>query len=315
MQKSGAGVEKVAASLHKEKFHKLVQKLFKGSKLLHAWELKGGISAQVTALEIELPDGQTKKAIVRQHSERDFKRNPQIAADEFKLLQILNSVGMPTPKPYALEPAGETFPTPCIVIEFVEGHVESNPDDVTGFVRTLATNLAKIHKIDCSKLDLSFLPKQEEAYTEKLLKKPAHLDESLEEGRIRTALEKVWPLPQRNQDGLLHGDFWPGNTLWKEGQLLAVIDWEDAALGDPLADLANARLEILWAFGMEAMNDFTHQYQSMMPAMDFNNLAYWDLCAALQPASVLSEWGLEESTEKRMRERHKWFVTQAFENF
>lgn len=307
-------MEKVADSLLTEKFDQLVQKLDKGSKLLRAWELKGGISAQVTAVEMERPDGQTKKVIVRQHGERDLKRNPQIAADEFKLLQILDSAGMPAPKPYALEPAGEIFSTPCIVIEFIEGHVESSPTDVTGFVETLAANLAKIHKIDCSKLDLSFLPKQEETYTEKLRKKPAHLDESLEEGRIRTALEKVWPLPQRNQDGLLHGDFWPGNTLWKGGQLLAVIDWEDAALGDPLVDLANARLEILWAFGMKAMNDFTHQYQSMISTMDFTNLGYWDLCAALRPASVLSEWGLDESTEKRMRERHKWFVTQAFEN-
>ncbi len=33
--------------------------------------------------------------------------------------------------------------------------------------------------------------------------------------------------------------------LWKDGQLVAVIDWEDAPLGDPLADVANSRLESL----------------------------------------------------------------------
>ena len=62
---------------------------------------------------------------------------------------------------------------------------------------------------------------------------------------------------------LLHGDFWPGNILWRYGQLVAVIDWEDAALGDPLADVANSRLEILWAFGIDAMQSFTHYYQSL----------------------------------------------------
>jgi len=82
------------------------------------------------------------------------------------------------------------------------------------------------------------------------------------EGHIRDALEAVWPLPQRNTSVLLHGDFWPDNSLWKDGQLVAVIDWEDAALGDPLADVANSRLEILWAFGIDTMRNFTHQHQS-----------------------------------------------------
>nr|WP_232345185.1 phosphotransferase [Paenactinomyces guangxiensis] len=126
-------------------------------------------------------------------------------------------------------------------------------------------------------------------------------------------MESAWPLPERNKSVLLHGDFWPGNLLWKDGQLVAVIDWEDAAFGDPLADVANCRLEILWAFGIDAMNDFTHQYQSMVTTIDFTHLPYWDLCAALRPALKISEWGLDESTEKMMRAKHKLFVNQAFE--
>jgi aminoglycoside phosphotransferase (APT) family kinase protein len=44
-----------------------------------------------------------------------------------------------------------------------------------------------------------------------------------------------------------------------------VIDWEDAAIGCPLADLANARLELLWAAGGEAMEEFTRRYTAMEP--------------------------------------------------
>ncbi|MGH2481418.1 MAG: phosphotransferase family protein, partial [Ktedonobacteraceae bacterium] len=128
----------------------------------------------------------------------------------------------------------------------------------------------------------------------------------------RDALEAVWPLPQQNASVLLHGDFWPGNIVWNDGQLVAVIDWEDAASGDPLADVANGRLEILWAFGIDAMQSFTQQYQSMT-TLDFTDLPYWDLCAALRPASKISEWGVDDTTEKTMRERHKWFVARAFE--
>jgi aminoglycoside phosphotransferase (APT) family kinase protein len=125
-------------------------------------------------------------------------------------------------------------------------------------------------------------------------------------------LEAAWPLPRHNEPVLLHGDFWPGNILWRNGRIVAVIDWEDAAIGDPLADLANSRLEILWAFGINAMQSFTRQYQSMT-AIDFANLPYWDLCVALRRIDQIGLWGLDEMGEREMRERHRWFVEEAFE--
>jgi aminoglycoside phosphotransferase (APT) family kinase protein len=282
------------------------------SKLLRTWELKGGLSAQVTALEIERPGGQTKKMIIRQHGQVDLKHNRQVAADEFKLLQLLHSVGLATPTPYHLDQSGEIFSTPYVVIEYIEGKPEFAPAHLPDFILQLATHLSRIHQVDGSKLDLSFLPKLEQRYAEKLRERPTNVDESLDEGHLRDTLEAVWPLPERNHSVLLHGDFWPGNLLWKDGQLVAVIDWEDAALGDPLADVANSRLEILWAFGIDAMQSFTHQYQSMT-TIDFTNLPYWDLCAALRPASQIAQWAADDLTEQTMREGHRWFTTQAFE--
>src|SRR5437867_8202040 len=151
-----------------KKFEQLVQKIDPQSKLLHAWELKGGVSAQVTALEIERPGGQTKKMIVRRHGDVDLKRNPQIAADEFKLLQILQSAGLATPTPYYLDQSGEIFPTPYVVIEYIEGKPEFAPAAITDLIPQLAMHLARIHAVDCSNPDLSFLPKQEERCTKKL---------------------------------------------------------------------------------------------------------------------------------------------------
>jgi aminoglycoside phosphotransferase (APT) family kinase protein len=280
--------------------------------LLRRWELKGGISAQVTALEIERSDGQTKKMIVRRLGAVDLKRNPHVAADEFRLLQVLQQAGITAPAPYYLDQSGEIFSTPYLVIEYIEGQPEFAPSNLTDLIVQLATHLSRIHHLDCSKLDLSFLPNHAQQVAGKLSARPATLDESLDERRIRDALEAVWPLPQRNKSVLLHGDFWPGNILWRDDRLAAVVDWEDAALGDPLADLANSRLEILWAFGIDALRSFTQTYQSMT-TIDFTDLPHWDLCAALRPASRLGEWGLDAATEKAMREGHRLFASQAFE--
>jgi len=303
----------MAASEIHDKFEQLVQKIDPQSKLLRAWELKGGVSAQVTALEIERPDRQTQKMIVRQHGAVDLQQNPQIAADEFKLLQITRSAGLATPAPYYVDQSGDIFPTPCVVVEYIEGNTEFALDHVADFIPQFATHLARIHAVDYSNLDLSFLPTQEQKYAKKVSERPPNLDESIDEGCIRDVLESAGRLSQHNASVLLHGDFWPGNLLWKDGRLVAVIDWEDAALGDPLADVANSRLEILWAFGIDAMYSFTQQYQSIA-TIDFTCLPIWDLFAALRPAFKIAEWAGDDSAEQIMRERHRFFVAQAFTN-
>jgi aminoglycoside phosphotransferase (APT) family kinase protein len=120
---------------------------------------------------------------------------------------------------------------------------------------------------------------------------------------------------------VLHGDYWPGNTLWREGQLVAVIDWEEAELGDPLADIAIARLDLLWAFGADAMELFTRCYREQSQ-LDWRNLPCWDLCVALRPMSNLARWAQSfvappiarpDVTEAHMRQAHHAFVAQALQ--
>ncbi|MDQ2997030.1 MAG: phosphotransferase, partial [Chloroflexota bacterium] len=191
----------MTAATNDQKFQQLAHKIEPQSKLLRAWQLKGGVSAQVTALELEQADRQTKRMIVRQHGPADLKNNPQIAADEFKLLQILQSAGLPAPAPYCLDQSGEIFPTPYIVIEYVEGKSEFAlaPEHIP----QLATQLARIHALDCSQLDVSFLPNQAQRFARKISQRPTNLDESLDEGRIRDVLEAVGPLSRQHTAVLL----------------------------------------------------------------------------------------------------------------
>ncbi len=243
---------------YNEKLDALVRRINPRYRLLRTWQLTGGVSAQVTALEIEQPDGHRQKMIVRRHGEVDRKQNPLIAAGEFKLLQLLRSQGLAVPEPYYLDQSCEIFSIPYLVIEYIKGETDFFPSNLADTTYQLATHLAKFHHVRESQFDLSFLPKQGNGFGEL----PDKLDVSLHEGRIRKTLTAMWPLAQINESVLRHGDFWPGNVLWVEGRLAAVIDWEDASVGDPLADVANSRLEILWAFGKDAMHRFTDHYQS-----------------------------------------------------
>jgi hypothetical protein len=60
--------------------------------------------------------------------------------------------------------------------------------------------------------------------------------------------------------------------------------------------------------GETAMQDFTREYQAQMHALDYTDLAFWDLWAALRPAGQLSTWGLDAATERHMRAIHQQFI-------
>ncbi|MDQ6418865.1 phosphotransferase [Paenibacillus sp. LHD-117] len=295
-------------------WHSVVERIAPGGKLLRSRKLEGGVSAEVTALEVLETSGEVLKLVVRRHGEADWRRDPNVARKEFELLELLHSQGMPVPTPYEAGGLGGTEESPYIVVAYVEGSSGMDEPNPNGSARRLAETLVQLHRIDASSLPQGQLASQSDRVAGKLADKPAKLDESLDECLIRHVLEAAWPLVEANHDAILHGDYWPGNTLWRDGAIAAVIDWEDAATGDPLSDVANARLEILWAYGEDASKAFTARYQELMSTLSYVNLPYWDLTAALRPASRLSEWGLDGETERRMWERHKRFVQQALAN-
>jgi aminoglycoside phosphotransferase (APT) family kinase protein len=293
-------------------FERIVQRIDPASKLLRSWKMTGGVSAQVTALEVAQPDGNTRKLIVRQHGETDLKYNPHIAADEYKLLRQLHDREIPAPMAYDYDESATILPTPYVVIEYIEGDTVFAPADVTSYVTQLATQLTNLHRLDATTLDVAFLPQQSARYTTRVTMSPRVIDDTLAESRIRATLRLSLPPQSKNTTVLLHGDYWPGNILWRDAQLVGIIDWEDAALGDPLSDLGNARFEIMWALGTDAMQAFTQHYQSIMP-LDYAALPYWDLYAALRAIPHVSKWAADATAEQQMRERHKAFTTQAFE--
>ena len=270
-----------------------------------AWRPGGGVSAEVSVIELERRDGQRRRLLVRRHGEADRTHNPHIARDEFALLGIAHAQGLAVPRPVHLDESNKLFPTPVLVLEYVEGETEFAPTDLAAYLTQAAGQLARIHALPALPA-LSFLPRQDPHVGPR----PAQLDATLDEGCIRDALEAAGPVPRVQQPVLLHGDYWPGNLLWRDGRLVAVIDWEDACLGDPLADLGNARLELLWAFGPDAMTAFADRYLTEA-TIDVGALPYWDLVAALRPCGQLGNWGLPPETERRMRERHAWFVAHA----
>src|SRR5688500_17347488 len=168
-------------------FRRLVSRIDPGMRLLRAWPLVGGVSAQVTALEVQRPDGGIEKLVARLHGPRDLGANANIARDEFRLLQIVESHGIAAPRAVFLDASCELFPTPIVVATFIEGVMIDDAeqvDDGESVVRQMADQLAAIHRVPDSP-ELAFLPQVYERFPAR----SAVLDESMGEGRIRETLD------------------------------------------------------------------------------------------------------------------------------
>jgi thiamine kinase-like enzyme len=59
---------------------------------------------------------------------------------------------------------------------------------------------------------------------------------------------------------LVHGDFHPGNVLWRRGKVSGVVDWQAACTGPAAVDVAHCRVNLL-TFGTDAAERFTALWQ------------------------------------------------------
>lgn len=284
-------------------------------RLITSRPLAGGVSAQLTAIETQLPSGQVDRLVLRQYGAANLRSDPHVAVHEYALLSLLHGAGLLVPRPRHADESATIVPVPCLIIEYIDGHALTDPSQLTvtltDFTGRLAVVLAQLHAAAFTLADAPYLADIRAIAARTVETRPSAPDETLSETTVRTALSHIWPPPLLNQPVLLHGDFWPGNTLWRDGTLVGVVDWEDAVLGDPLYDVANTRMELCMAFGLSAAMEFTRQYRTLRPTVDMSALRHWDLYAALRPAGRMSQWGLAPSDRKRLEAGHHEFVAAA----
>jgi aminoglycoside phosphotransferase (APT) family kinase protein len=123
--------------------------------------------------------------------------------------------------------------------------------------------------------------------------------------------------PDDGQLGLVHGDLWYGNTLWDDGGLTAVLDWDCAGVGPTGIDLGSLRCDAAWCHGVEAAEHISRGWEAEAgrPASD---VPYWDAVAALAsppdmgwfPTSMAAQ-GRPDLTREVMLERRDAFLDAA----
>jgi aminoglycoside phosphotransferase (APT) family kinase protein len=170
---------------------------------------------------------------------------------EARLLTALRDTPARVPHVLAVCSDPATIGSPFYVMEFIEGEVMvasippalDVPDQRSQIAEQLISALAEIHAVDWVAAGLEGFGKPT-GYLERQLRRFKGLWE-INKTREIPAVERVgsWlerNLPSSGQATIVHGDYRLGNTIFAPGppaRLEAVLDWEMATIGDPLADL------------------------------------------------------------------------------
>jgi aminoglycoside phosphotransferase (APT) family kinase protein len=159
---------------------------------------------------------------------------------------------VPVPVPLAHCADTDVIGAGFYVMSFVEGRILRTPDDSADFTaaqyvaatESLVDVQAALHGLDVDAVGLGDLARTRTGYVERQL---TRWMTQVENGRVRDlpVLDEVHATlaasvpPESGPPGLVHGDYRFDNTvLGPDRRIVAVLDWELATIGDPVADFA-----------------------------------------------------------------------------
>ncbi|MBK7251220.1 MAG: phosphotransferase family protein [Gammaproteobacteria bacterium] len=246
-------------------------------------------------LTLERPAGGTFRAYIRADRGGDFGFVTEYTVQrEAKILKLLRAEGIPVPEVLA----SATQPN-AMIQAFVEGMSDftlvRDPAERDRLAREFAQIMARWHAIPAEKfaaigmrLPVSrsdFIVQDLEVWERghfPLLKEPVPL--------VTFAclwLRRNVPEPPA-RTVLVQGDAGPGQFIFQDGHIRAIVDWELATFGDPMRDLAHVRARNLWYPTGNLPKWFEYYSEAAGIPLDYGRIRYYSVIAMLTTALALA---------------------------
>jgi aminoglycoside phosphotransferase (APT) family kinase protein len=222
------------------------------------------------------------------------RRVPQV---EFKMIRCMEASGIPVPHMLWVEPTGACLDRPFFVGRWISGESDlgklAAEPHLDRILEQYVDILARVHTIDPSAAGVDFLgdPTPETAAAEQV--------ELFAQGVERQRLEEFPALtyiirwlrkhqPVASRVSVIHGDFRLGNFMWDADGIVAMLDWEQCHLGDPLEELAFMYWPMWTLEPLVPLDELVRRYEqaSGIP-VDPDALAYYRVFIELKMAVVV----------------------------
>ena len=204
-------------------------------------------------LTFELEDSDGRRAVIRRPPLGTLQPRAHDMGREFRIISALWPTPVPVARPYAMCPDTDVTGAPFYVMGFVTGRALPTPEEMETIppdLRQVVSEshidvLADLHLLDPDDIGLGDLGAKED-YLGRQLRAwyrswtSSSEDAGYDDPRVHELHDFFNARkPAQGPARVAHGDYGLHNCLvGDDGRLTAVLDWEVAALGDPLADLA-----------------------------------------------------------------------------
>lgn len=266
----------------------------------------GGGAIQDNVL-LSFPEKQSRKVVLRADAPSTLSVSLSRAA-EHRVLDAVFAAGVTVPEPLAFVKATDAHPA-FSLMAFCPGialgkRVVADPvlsDARKGLAARLGCEFAAIHSVLPNALAGVLAPPPANPALDRVNSYEAALVQVTRPSPV-LAFALRWLRQNARLSGkicLLHRDLRTGNYLLAPEGLVAILDWEFAAFGDPLEDLGWF-LCADWRFGRDDLEaggigsrlDFLDAYREASRLnFDSDDIRYWEVMASVRWALIALEQG------------------------
>lgn len=168
---------------------------------------------------------------------------------EFRVIAALNDSDVPVPDALHLCEDDAVIGQMFYIMDYVAGRVftditlhDCTPEERTSAYLSSASVLSKLHAVDYHAVGLGSFGKPDSYVARQIARWSRQYELSKSEG-CKAMDELIAWLPAHDPNdscsAIVHGDYRPGNLIFRneDATVAAVLDWELATIGHPLADL------------------------------------------------------------------------------
>ena len=226
------------------------------AKVVHVRRLISGGWSSLHAVTVEKASGTRLHLVVKRLYRPMFGDYSERAVRwERRSLQAAEHVDVATPHLVAVDPEGNAAGAPAVLMTKVPGRVEMHV--TPGVVDGLADALRRVHAVSGETVELR-------PWAPWRIRSDLEVPRWVKDASVWTELRDLIAsgrTPAHANGVLLHGDYHPGNVLWRRGRVTGVIDWQVSNTGDPELDLAHCRSNLAFLEGVDAADLLLRSYR------------------------------------------------------